>query len=99
MAAAFAATLALVWGGLWLQQSFHAARHAGNEEVLRFLENEVSPALFATVDAHEVEVPAPVSNLTYVEAALEGEWPCEQQGLFLDTTCDVHPFPLLVRGH
>lgn len=63
-----------------------------------FLENEVSPALFATVDTHMVEVPTPVSNFTYLEAALEGEWPCEQQEPFLDPTCDVHPFPLFGRG-
>jgi len=98
LAAAFVATLALVWGGVWLWQPSHTGRQTRNEEVLRFLENEVSPALFATVDARAGELPTPVSNLTYVEAALAGEWPCEQQGMFLDTTCDVYPFPLLMRG-
>jgi hypothetical protein len=83
---------------VWLWQTSHTEGQARHEEVLRFLENEVSPALFATVDVHEGEVPTPVSNLTYVEAAVAGEWPCEQQGLFLDTTCDVYPFPLFVRG-
>lgn len=99
-AAVLTATVLLIWGGVWLQQPSQllTANEAAREEVLRFLEDEVSPALFATVDTHVVPVPNPVSNFTYLEAALEGEWPCEQQEPFLNPTCEGHPFPLLVKG-
>jgi hypothetical protein len=64
--------------------------------VLRFFQKEVSPALFATVDLHLKEVPTAVSTFTYLEAAVEGGWPCEQHAPFLALTCDVPPFPFLL---
>ncbi|HJY83744.1 MAG TPA: hypothetical protein VKK81_21990 [Candidatus Binatia bacterium] len=97
---AFAATLVLVWGGLWLRQPSWppVSDEARIEDVSRFLADEVSPALFATVDVRTAPIPAPVSNSVYLQAALEGGWPCEWQEPFPTPICEIHPFPLLLGG-
>lgn len=69
-----------------------------SEEVQQFLEKEIAPALFSTVDTTVETVPTPVDHLTYVQAALEGTWPCERQGTFGTLACDIHPFPLFIEG-
>lgn len=100
MTAAFSAMLVLVWGGLWLRQSARplVSREARTEDISRFLADEVSPALFATVDVRTAPILAPVSNSVYLQAALEGGWPCEWQEPFLTPVCEIHPFPLLLGG-
>lgn len=72
------------------------AKETANGEGVSFLEDQVSPALFAMADVRLAETPAPVSNLTYLQAALDEDWPCEQQEPFPTTPCDIHPFPLLL---
>lgn len=97
--AALALTLALVWGGVWMRGPSPPGLPAGarNEAILLFLE-EVSAALFSTVDASAAVMPTPVSNFAYLQAALEGEWPCEWQEAFFNPGCDDHPFPLFFGG-
>jgi hypothetical protein len=95
--ATLAALIALIWGGMWLRQlpQSGVARKTVNQEVVSFLEDQVSPALFAMTDVGLVDIPAPVSNLTYLQAALDDDWPCEQQDPFSAPGCEIHPFPLL----
>lgn len=100
MAAAVAVVLALVWGGMrvWWLSPPPFSLTASHEDVLQFMEEEVASALFSTTEARVAAMPAPVSDMTYLQAALEGEWPCERQEPFLSSGCDVHPFPLLMEG-
>jgi hypothetical protein len=100
VAAALAAALALVWGSIWQQQPSQpiATRKAFSEDVSRFLANEISPVLFATNDLRIATLPEPVSNSAYLQAALEGGWPCERQEPFFYATCDFYPFPLFIEG-
>ncbi|MBI3302208.1 MAG: hypothetical protein HYZ72_09070 [Deltaproteobacteria bacterium] len=97
VATALAVTLALVWGGMQVWRPSPPTFSAGvrNEDVFSFLEKEVSPALFSTVDADAAEVPIPVSTTAYLEAALEEGWPCEGQDPVFDPGCDDYTFPLL----
>ena len=96
-AVALAVTVALVWGGVWLRQlSRPIVAEETSHDVVSFLADQVSPALFATADVRLAEVPTPVANLTYLQAALDEGWPCEQQEPFPTTRCDMHPFPLLL---
>jgi hypothetical protein len=99
-ATALAALVVLIWGGLWLRQLPQpvVAGKTPSSEVISFLEDQVSPALFAMTDVHLMDLPAPVSNLTYLQAALDDGWPCEQQDPFTPSGCDIHPFPLLLGG-
>jgi hypothetical protein len=100
MVAAFAAAFVLIGGGWWLRQSFQppVSGEAYTEDVSHFLESELSPALFATVDVHTTSIPSAVSNSVYLQAALDGGWPCEWQEPFLTPTCEIYPFPLLLGG-
>lgn len=100
VAAALTVTLALVWGGFWVRKPSHSVFSVAvrNEDVFSFLEEEVSPALFATAEASVTTVLTPVSNVAYLEAALDGDWPCEQQAPFFHAECEHYPFPLLVGG-
>jgi len=98
--AALALALVLVWGSIWRQQpsSSIATRKALSEDVSHFLENEISPVLFATNDLRIAAIPEPVSNSVYLQAALEGGWPCERREPFFYAACDFYPFPLLIEG-
>lgn len=49
------------------------------------------------VESNVMKIPLPVSSSTYVQAALEGGWPCEQQGPFANINCEIHPFPFFIR--
>ena len=99
MAATLAVTLALVWGGIWVWSPAPPGlpEEARNEDVVLFLE-EVSTALFSTVDAEAAEIPAPVSNSDYLQTALEGEGSCEWQEPFFTPECEDNSFPLLFGG-
>ncbi len=98
--AALAATFVLVWGGLWLRQPFRlpVSDEAYTEDASSFLADDLSPALFVTVDVQTTPILAPVSNSVYLQAALDGGWPCEWQEPFLTPACEIHPFPFLLGG-
>ena len=98
VAAALAVTLAFVWAGMWVQRPSPPVvpTEARNEAVLLFLE-EVSTALFSTLDASAAAISASMPDVADLEAALEGglegEWPCEGQASFLSPECDLHTVP------
>jgi len=48
-------------------------------------------------DSAVVAIVVPVVSSAYVQAALEGGWPCEWQGTFHTTGCELPPFPLGLR--
>lgn len=100
VAAVLAMAFALVWGGVWMQRSspIVAPTEARNEAVLLFLE-EVSTALFSTVDASAAEIADPAPHGAYVQVALDGEWPCEGPEVFFIPGCDLDPFPPCMEGH
>ncbi|MBI3329741.1 MAG: hypothetical protein HYZ81_23920 [Nitrospinae bacterium] len=102
VAAALAVTLAIVWGGMWVQRPSPplVPTEARNEAVLLFLE-EVSTALFSTAGASAAAIPASMPGVAYLEAALEGEleeeWPCEGAVLLLSPECDLYVFPPFIE--
>jgi hypothetical protein len=63
----------------------HAPRLVGSEAVPLSM-TDVSNALFA-VDT-QGEDPAPDSQYAYLEAAMDGDWPCEGQETALDPRCE-----------
>ncbi len=70
-----------------------------NQDVTRFLTTEVPSALFARVEVTELQPPPSISDAAYIEAALTDNWPCEYNDEGQITTCEVHPFPLLVEDN
>lgn len=100
--AACATMLLLMWGSVhWGPSSrttLTAKTQPQPENVSEFLQDSVAPALFSLTDINsEVATPVRVSSSAYVQAALEGGWPCERQEPFLTPGCEIHPFPLLIR--
>lgn len=100
VAVACVLVMIVVGGRLWWQESSVPVSSPAPraEEIVRFVEKEVAPALFATTDGHAPTLFSSISHLAYVEAAVQGEWPCERQTPFADPRCEVHPFPLLIGG-
>ena len=99
VAAALAVTLTSVWGGMWERSPSPPVlpAEAGSEAVFLSLE-EMAAALFSTAEVSAELVPAPVSNLAYLQAALEGEWPCGEQEPFSHSGCNNDPVALLFEG-
>lgn len=94
---AAAALVILLWGGWRLQQPSDSALVSNavkQEDIVQFLQNEVSPAVFLTAARRELVVPAPVSDEQYIEAALNDGWPCEWRGAATSPTCEFYPFSL-----
>jgi len=100
VAAALAAIVLLVLASVrgWHPASPVVEKTTPQEEVVNFVETTVGPALFADETIPSVLPPTPVSSETYVQAALDGEWPCEQNESNSSLSCGVHAFPLLVGG-
>jgi len=97
VAAALTVVVVLLWNSGWLRQPAqqNVSTKTATKEVVDFLTKEVSPALFATADAQVVPIPTPVSNEVYLQAALEGGWPCARQEASPYAECDFYPLPLL----
>jgi hypothetical protein len=91
-----AAALALVWNGLFTREvrppQSTSSTVVRQEEVVEILADEVSSALFTNDDLPAVEVSARVSTLAYVQAALDGGWPCERRQARRGAVCDQRPF-------
>jgi hypothetical protein len=68
------------------------------EEVIEFFESTVVPTLSADASLPVAVLPTPVSDVTYAQAALDSEWPCEEETVSLASTCEIHMFPLLLGG-
>jgi len=95
-----ALAVVLLWAGMWMWRpaSQTSAALASSAEILRFVEKDLTPALFPMAKTRVATLLVPVSDLTYVQAALDGEWPCEQREPFLNAGCEIHPFPFLMGG-
>jgi hypothetical protein len=98
-ATALAAMLIVVWVGLWWQAALPpmTPMEAAQEPVGPFLER-VSEALFTTGEVGAVGTVALPFDLTDLQAALAGEWPCEGQDTLWRLECEDDAFPLLVGG-
>ncbi|MGE0681202.1 MAG: hypothetical protein AB7P69_09940 [Candidatus Binatia bacterium] len=91
-----AAALALVWNG-WLTWKVRppqptASTMTRQAEIVEILADEVSSALFTNDDLAAVEISARVSTLAYVQAALDGGWPCERRPARRGAVCAQRPF-------
>jgi hypothetical protein len=75
----------------------NAAPVIQNEEMVNVLEKEVYSALFTNDDLDVAEFPSRMSTLTYVQAALDGGWPCERGPLLQRAACDQRPFFLAME--
>jgi len=95
--AALAVIIVLVWG--WRVQQVSEPlpsvdQAAKQEAIVRFLQDEVSPAVFLVTPQREFIAPAPVSDARYLEAALTDGWPCEWQSAAFASTCEFYPLSL-----
>jgi hypothetical protein len=99
VAAALAVVAAFVWGGVWLREPSRpgASGEMRDEEVVRLLNEELSLALFATANLNLGAVPARATDSAYLQAALDGGWPCEPQKQSRSADCETDPLSLLLE--
>lgn len=91
--AAIAVIIMVLWRvGMPRPVSPSEHRSTRDSEVLRFLADEVSPALLATSQMRTNPFPTPISPAGYVHAAVTGGWPCEQSRPFTAPQCESVPF-------
>ncbi|HSF29454.1 MAG TPA: hypothetical protein VLK82_03135 [Candidatus Tectomicrobia bacterium] len=87
-AAALAAMVVVGWFGLWSRlPSPPLPTEARQESIWPFIEG-VSAALFSAIESGFTETAEELSGLADLQAALVGEWPCDEQGAFGDVACD-----------
>lgn len=94
--AALATVVVLIWSGLWLWSSQRQAAlvaQYNQEKVEQFWDEVLAPALFAEPDTRIFVAQSPPSNATYLQAALDGGWPCDWQANPGLPSCAAHPFP------
>jgi hypothetical protein len=98
-AATLAAMLIVVWVGLWWQQPAPPTlpMEASQESIWSFMDG-VSAALFATVDPGVMSSPDALPDLDDLQAALAGDWPCDEPLALGDVGCDDQTFALLLGG-
>jgi hypothetical protein len=97
-AAALAAMVVLAWYGVrWQRPSLPLPIEARQESFWPFLEG-VSEALFTTVDAGVISTPEQLPDLDDLQAALAGDWLCDEQIVLGDMVCDDDAFALLLGG-
>ena len=97
LTAAVAMLVMVVWGAWRFQQPAEfglVANSAKQADIVRFLQDELSPAVFPLAERREFVVSAPVSDAGYLEAALNDGWPCEWQDTASTLTCEFYPFSL-----
>jgi hypothetical protein len=95
-AATLAAMVILAWFGVWWQQfSSSLPMEIRQESIWPFIEN-VSTALFPSIESELSAVPDPLSDLDDLQAALAGQWPCERPQAVADLACDDGTFALLL---
>ena len=97
--AMLAAMFTVVWVGLWRQQPAPPTLpiEASQESIWSFMDG-VSAALFATVDPGVMGSPDALPDLDDLQAALAGEWPCDERLALGGVACDDQTFALLLGG-
>lgn len=80
-ATAVAALLVVLGTSLWLRAPLRFLFFAEQPDpkVVRFLEDELFPALFSTTEIDLGTLPANTTDVAYLQAALDGEWPKESE--------------------
>lgn len=95
VAAVSAATLVVLWHEILTKepprQRATVSSIAREKEIIDALENDIYPALFTEEELDVTTLPARVSTLAYVQAALDGGWPCERAGLRKRKVCEQRP--------
>jgi hypothetical protein len=96
-AATLAVTMVLVWFGGWWRQPAPPTLplEAHQEPIWPFIEG-VSAALFPGVEVGSASMPDRLMDLSDLQAALGGEWPCEEQPGFATLACDDDTVALLL---
>jgi hypothetical protein len=98
-AAMLAAMFTVVWVGLWWHQpsSPTLPMEASQESIWPFLDG-VSAALFATIDPGVMISPDALADLDDLQAALAGDWPCDEPLAIGGVACNDKTFALLLGG-
>jgi hypothetical protein len=97
-AATLAAMLMVAWFGMWGRLSSPPLpTETGQESFWPVIEG-VSAALFPTVEIGFTVSPDRLFDLGDLQAALAGEWPCEEPAAFANLDCDDNTFALLLGG-
>lgn len=102
VATACAAAIFVLWSGVPTKepprQRTTASSLVREKEILDILEHDVYTALFTDEDLGLVDAPARVSTLAYVQAALDGGWPCERAGFRKQKVCEQRPIFLTIEN-
>jgi hypothetical protein len=101
--AAIVALLVVIWGGVWLREPAQFLWSALSAETLdgedlQFLQEEVFPAMFSTTGIGLGTLPGHATDGAYLEAAVNGGWPCAQQESSDLSGCDTDMFSFLLDG-
>lgn len=101
--AALATLLVVLWGGLWLREPAQFLWSALSAETLdsedlQFLQQEVFPAMFSTPNIGLGTLPGHTTDGAYLEAAVNGGWPCAQRQSSDLSDCDPDVFAFLFDG-
>jgi hypothetical protein len=94
-AATLAAMLVVGWFGLWWQSPSPPLPMDARQESIWPLLGGVSAALFSTVESGFTGTADRLSDLDDLQAALAGEWPCDE-GAFGNLACDEDTSALLL---
>ncbi|HXG20059.1 MAG TPA: hypothetical protein VNN62_13420 [Methylomirabilota bacterium] len=91
------AALLVGWVSWWRPPSFISSTPPSavqTEQIYQFLTTEVDPAVFAAADVGSPVLPTPASPASYLQAALDGGWPCEYREPFASSPCEPPSFAL-----
>jgi hypothetical protein len=87
-AATLAAMVVLAWFGVWWQWPSPPHPMDTHQESIWSLLDGVSTALFPGLESGFTATPDRLSDLDDLQAALAGEWPCEDPAAFANVDCD-----------
>ena len=94
--AALAASGLIVWGAVLVWEPLKMAWTGWSSydeetvKIAQMMEHELMPVLFSTTEAGFGSLPEQATDLDYLQAALDGNWPCERSG----QACGTDPFSL-----